>query len=94
MRETIKELKAGSEVGIMVPEEELPHFTDKDVAALGLGSFTAMEMTASKLLETMRALGKKVVHCIITLALANEGIGLGVFDRLFEAAGSQMIEVD
>ena len=94
MRETVKELKKGSGMGIMVPEEELSYFTDEDVVAIGLGSFATMEAVASKLFETMRALDKKGVDYILTLAPPREGIGLAVFDRLFKAAGSQLIEVD
>jgi len=94
MRETIKELKLGSEVGVMVPEEELSHFTDEDVAVVGLGSFTTMEAVAKKLFETMRALDKRGVNYILTLAPSKEGIGLAVFDRLFKASGSRLIEVD
>ena len=94
MRKRIKELKPGSEIGVMVPEEELSHFTDEDVVAIGLGSFTTMEAVASKLFEAMRALDKRGVDYILARALSREGIGLAVFDRLFKASGSQLIEVD
>ncbi len=94
MRETVRELKPGSEIGVMVPEEELSYFTNEDVVAMGLGSFTTMEAVASKLFETMRALDKRGVNYILTLAPPKKGIGLAVFDRLFKASGSQLIEVD
>lgn len=94
MRETVRELKKGSEIGVMVPDEELSYFTKEDVVAVGLGSFTTMEVVANKLFETMRALDKRGVNYILTLAPSKEGIGLAVFDRLFKAAGSQLIEVD
>jgi L-threonylcarbamoyladenylate synthase len=94
MRERVKELKKGGEIGVMVPEEELCHFTDKDAVAIGFGSFATMEVVASKLFETMRALDKKGVNYILALAPPKEDIGLAVFDRLFKASGSQLIEVD
>jgi L-threonylcarbamoyladenylate synthase len=94
MRGKIKELKKGSKIGVMVPEEELSYFTDEDVVVVSLGSFTAMEAVASNLFATMRALDKQGVDYILALAPSKEGIGLAVFDRLFKAAGSHLIEVD
>ena len=94
MREKIKELKAAGKIGVMVPDEELPHFSDENVVALGLGPFTSMEAVASNLFATMRALDRSKVDYILTLVPPKEGIGLAVFDRLFKAAGSQLIEVD
>jgi L-threonylcarbamoyladenylate synthase len=94
MREKIKELKRGSKIGVMVPKEELSYFTDEDVVAVGLGPFTTMETVARNLFAAMRALDKKGVDYIFALAPGKEGIGLAVFDRLFKAAGSQLIEVD
>jgi len=93
IREKIDELKNGNQIGVMVPEEELFHFTD-DVVAMSLGSFTKMEAVASRLFETMRALDRRGVGYILTLAPPRKGIGLAVFDRLFKASGSQLIEVD
>jgi len=93
MREKIAELKNGSRIGVMVPEEEFFHFTG-DVFAMSLGSFADMELVASNLFATMRALDRKGVDYILTLAPPRKGIGLAVFDRLFKASGSQLIEVD
>jgi len=78
----------------MVPQEELCHFTDDDVVAIGLGSFATMEEVARKLFAAMRTLDDRGVDYILTLAPPKEGIGLAVFDRLFKASGSQLIEVD
>jgi L-threonylcarbamoyladenylate synthase len=94
MREKIKELKKGSKIGVMVPEEELSYFTNDDVVAVGLGSSVTMEAVASNLFAAMRALDKKGVDYIFAIAPRKDGIGLAVFDRLFKAAGSQLIEVD
>lgn len=94
MRERIQELKPGNEIGVMVPEEELSYFTDEDVVVMGLSSFITMEAVAKKLFEAMRALDKRGVNYILTIAPPKEGIGLAVFDRLFKASGSQLIEVD
>jgi L-threonylcarbamoyladenylate synthase len=94
MRERIKELKQSSKIGVMVPEEELSHFSNEEVAIVGLGSFTNMEAVASNLFATMRALDRSGVGYILTLAPPREGIGLAVFDRLFKASGSHLIEVD
>ncbi len=94
MRETAKELKRESKIGIMVSDEELPFFTDDDVVVIGLGSFTKIEAVASKLFEMMRAFDRREVDYILTLAPPKKGIGLAVFDRLFKASGSQLIEVD
>ena len=92
--ERIEELKMGSKIGVMVPEEELPHFTDEAVVVVSLGSIITMEAVASKLFESMRALDKRGVNYILTLAPPKQGIGLAVFDRLFKASGSQLIEVE
>ena len=94
MRERLKELKRESQIGVMVPQEELCHFTDDDVVAIGLGSFATMEEVARKLFAAMRTLDDRGVDYILTLAPPKEGIGLAVFDRLFKASGSQLIEVD
>ncbi len=94
MRERIAELKKGSRIGIMVPEEELTHFTDADGIVLGLGSFATMEQVARELFATMRTLDSRGDNYIFALAPPKEGIGLAVFDRLFKASGSQLIEVD
>ena len=94
MRARIATLKKGSQIGIMVPEEELAHFTDTDGIVIGLGSFATMEEVARELFATMRALDNRGVNYIFALAPPKEGIGLAVFDRLFKASGSQLIEVD
>ena len=94
MRERMAELKEGNRIGIMIPEEELVHFTDTEGIVLGLGSFATMEQVARELFATMRALDKRRVDYILALAPPKEGIGLAVFDRLFKASGSQLIEVD
>ncbi|MFC1995869.1 L-threonylcarbamoyladenylate synthase [Chloroflexota bacterium] len=94
MRERIAELKKGSRIGIMVPEEEFAHFTDTDGIVIGLGSFATMEQVARELFATMRALDNRGVNYIFALAPPKEGLGLAVFDRLFKASGSQVIEVD
>ena len=59
-----------------------------------VGSFATMEAVASKLFGTMQALDKNGVDYIPTLVPPKKGIGLTVFDRLFKASGSQLIEVD
>ncbi|MBM3142601.1 MAG: threonylcarbamoyl-AMP synthase [Chloroflexi bacterium] len=97
MRERIKELgKMGKvgKIGVMVPEEYLTYFNNENVVAVGLGSLTSTEAAAKKLFETMRALDKIGVNYILALAPSKKGIGLAIFDRLFKAAGSQLIEVD
>ncbi len=94
MREKLKELKTGNQIGVMVPREELCHFTDDDVVTIGLGSFVTMEDVARELFAAMRTLDDRGVDYILTLAPPKEGIGLAVFDRLFKASGSQLIEVD
>lgn len=94
MGERLKELKIGNQVGVMVPQEELHHFVDDDVVTIGLGSFVTMEEVARELFAVMRTLDNRGVDYILTLAPPKEGIGLAVFDRLFKASGSQLIEVD
>ena len=94
MREMVKELNKGSGIGVMVPEEELFHFSNEEAVVIGLGSFTNMEAVARNLFATMRALDRSKVDYILTLVPPREGIGLAVFDRLFKASGSQLIEVD
>jgi L-threonylcarbamoyladenylate synthase len=94
MRERMAQLKKEGGIGIMVPEEELTHFTDTDAIVIGLSSFATMEQVAKELFTTIRALDNRGVNYIFALAPPKEGIGLAVFDRLFKASGSQLIEVD
>jgi L-threonylcarbamoyladenylate synthase len=93
MRERIAELQKSSKIGVMVPEEELRHFTAGNVITASLGSLASPEEMASRLFAAMRALDKQRVDYIFTFAPPREGIGLAVFDRLFKASGSRIIEV-
>ncbi|MCL0091598.1 L-threonylcarbamoyladenylate synthase, partial [Dehalococcoidales bacterium] len=92
MRERLNELKKGNQIGVMVPEEELCHFTEAEVVTIG--SFAIMEEVARKLFTAMRTLDDRGVSYILTLAPPKAGIGLAIFDRLFKASGSRLIEVD
>ncbi len=93
IRRRADELKKGSRVGVMVPEEEASDF-GSDVVVMNPGSYDDLEMVAVKLFETLRAFDREGVDYILALAPPRKGIGLAVFDRLFKAAGSQVITVD
>ena len=94
MRERIEELRKGSKIGVMVPEEELCHFNDENIVVISVGSFTTLEEVAKRLFGVMRALDKREVDYIFAIAPPKKGIGLAIFDRLFKASGSKLIEVD
>jgi len=94
MRERIEKLKKESKIGVMVPGEELCHFNDESVIAIDIGSFATLEEVAKRLFGVMRELDKRGVDYIFTIAPPQEGIGLAIFDRLFKASGSKLIEVD
>ena len=94
MRETINKLNRGYNIGIMVPEEMRFQFRNEEVIFEGLGSFTDMNALAHNIYTKMRLLDNKRVSHILTLAPPEHGIGLAVYDRLFKAAGSQLIEVN
>ena len=94
MRETINKLNKGYNIGIMVPEEMFFHFHNEEVISEGLGSFTDMKAVARNIYTKMRLLDNKKVSHILALAPPEEGIGLAVYNRLFKAAGSQLVEVD
>lgn len=87
-----EELRKGSRVGVMVPEEEACHL-GSDVVVMNPGSFADLEGVASRLFEILRALDREGVDYILALAPPKRGIGLAIFDRLFKAAGSRVIEV-
>ncbi len=92
MKAQVERLKKDSRVGVMVPEEEASHF-GSDVLVISPGSYDELGVVASKLFETLRAFDREGVDCILALAPPKRGIGLAIFDRLFKAAGSQIIEV-
>lgn len=92
MKAKVEQLKRGSKVGVMVPEEEVCHFGN-DVVVMSMGSFADLEGVASRLFEILRAFDRMEVDYIMALAPPKKGIGLAIFDRLFKAAGSQIIEV-
>ena len=94
MRETINKLNKGYNIGIMVPEEMCFHFRNEEVILEGLSSFTDMNAVARNIYTKMRLLDSKKVSHILVLAPPEQGIGLAVYDRLFKAAGSQLVEVD
>jgi len=89
----VNELKGVARVGVMVPEEETCHFGG-DVVVMSPGSYNELEAVASRLFETLRGFDRAGVDYILALAPPRKGIGLAIFDRLFKAAGSQVIRVN
>ncbi|MFH1087958.1 MAG: Sua5 family C-terminal domain-containing protein, partial [Chloroflexota bacterium] len=94
MKERIGQLKAQSRIGVMVPEEEVASFAGTGAVVASLGSFDALEEVARRLFEVMRSMDGQGVDYIFALAPPQKGIGLAVFDRLYKAAGSQLVQVD
>jgi len=90
MKKEIQRLKSqGKRIGIMVPEEYLSQFKDEDVLVESLGS--NLKEMAGNLFSCMRRMDERGVDFILTLNVSQTGLGLAVFDRLFKAAGSEVI---
>lgn len=93
MKAKVAEMEKAGRIGVMVPEEEAKNF-GRDVVVMSPGSYHNLEAVASRLFETLRAFDREGVDYILALAPPKKGIGLAIFDRLFKAAGSQVLKVD
>lgn len=93
MKAKVEELEVDSRVGVMVPEDQVGNFGG-DVVIMSPGSYDDLEAVAGRLFETLRAFDREGVDYILALAPPRNGIGLAIFDRLFKAAGSQIVRVN
>ena len=73
-------------------------FTAKGRPTFWPGPLTLVLAKAGKIPDIVTAglptVAVRIPQNEIALALSKEGIGLAVFDRLFKASGSQLIDVD
>jgi len=94
MKNKIDELTLNHRVGVLAPEEVLSQFDGRQVVMESLGSFNDLETVAKNLFSRMRSLDSRGVDYILALAPPRQRLGLAIFDRLYKAAGSQVITVD
>ena len=94
MKDKIFKLAQNNRIGVMVPFEDLAHFQSMDVILEDMGPLSNLENIAQKLFLMLRQLDKEKVDYIFTLALPRQGLGLAIYDRLYKAAGSQIIRIE
>lgn len=83
---------AGRRVGVMAPEQELGAFADLDVLTESLGPRDDPAAIGARLFACMRALDASGVDAILVHAIAPEGLGLAVWDRLFRATEGRVVD--
>jgi L-threonylcarbamoyladenylate synthase len=84
----------GKTIGVMVPEEQRQHFLGLPCLLVSLGSTFDFETIARNLFAALRHLDQQGVDVILTPAVAQQGLGLAIWDRLIRAAEGKVIEVD
>lgn len=95
IREIARDLiSQGYKIGLMVTDEDHPHFFGLQADIERLGSRDDLEGIGQILFARMRSLDKKGVDFILMRSLPNEGLGLAIGDRLFKAAEQQVIDLD
>jgi L-threonylcarbamoyladenylate synthase len=90
----IEELTLSKKAGVLVPEEYRSRFKDSQIIFQSLGPSDNLDLIAQNLFSGMRLLDSQGVDCILTMAPPQHYIGQAIFDRLYKAAGSQIIVVD
>jgi L-threonylcarbamoyladenylate synthase len=84
---------AGERVGLLLAEEDLPHFDGLPVVCQSVGSLKSLPEIARHLFESLRALDGAGVSLILARDFGVGGLGLAVRDRLMRAASGRVITV-
>lgn len=84
---------AGERIGLLVADEDLPHFGDLPVVCQSVGSMTSLPEIAHRLFESLRALDDAGVSLILARDFGVGGLGLAVRDRLTRAASGRVVTV-
>jgi L-threonylcarbamoyladenylate synthase len=86
--------EGGKIVGVMVPEEQRQHFLGLPCQLVSLGSAFDFEAIARNLFAALRHLDQRGVDVILTPGVAQQGLGVAIWDRLIRAAEGKIIQVD
>lgn len=87
-------LREGLRVGLLVANEDAPHFANLGIEVKSLGFQDNLEQIASGLFAGMRELDKSGVDVILAKEFRAGGLGLAVQDRLVRAAGGITLRAD
>jgi L-threonylcarbamoyladenylate synthase len=84
-------LAQGRRIGVMLPTADLATVSDLAVEQADLGPDAAT--MAARLFEALRQLDSANVEIILTVAVAADGLGMAIADRLLRAANGHFIQV-
>ncbi len=93
-QEAIRLQQAGSRVGLLLAEEDLPLFAGLPCILRAVGPAATPEEVARRLFATLRALDEAAVTVILARDFGAAGLGLAIRDRLTRAAGGHVVHVD
>ena len=83
----------GKKVGILATQQTKSSYNLKDVEVVVLGDRENPETLASGLFRALREFDENHVDVILAEAVASDGIGVAVMNRMIKAAGFNIIEV-
>lgn len=85
--------KQGRRPGLLVPDEEVSHYTDLGVAVVTLGPAGDSGALAKVLFARLRELDHLGVDLVLAQDVQGPGLGLAISDRLFRAAEGRVLNV-
>jgi L-threonylcarbamoyladenylate synthase len=85
---------SGRSVGILAPNEEIAQFSGTGAQLAALGPRDDLAAIGQRIFSGMRQLDRRGVDLILVRALAREGIGLAIWDRLLRAAEGRVTYVE
>ncbi len=83
----------GERVGVLIADEDVPHFIQSGVHIYSLGNVNALEQIATHLFAGLRTLEEAGMQSILCRSFTEQGLGLAVRDRLRKAAGGKIIRI-
>jgi L-threonylcarbamoyladenylate synthase len=84
----------GQRVGLLLADEDLPHFSGLPFIMRAVGSQHNLDDIARRLFVTLRALDDAEVTVILARDFGVRGVGLAIRDRLTRAAAGNVVHVD
>lgn len=87
-----RQVAQGKRVAILAPGAHRAHYADRRYRALGEGE--ELSAMAAELFSALREMDEEHIDVMYAEAVAAEGLGLAVMNRLGRAAAFQIIDVD
>jgi L-threonylcarbamoyladenylate synthase len=84
-------LAQGQALGLLLADEDAPHFAELPAHIVTLGPAEDMAQIARNLFAAMRALDQAGVTVMLARDFGRAGLGLAIFDRLQRAAGDVVV---